>query len=210
MAPTPHPLVVALAVGLGRKLGRLGETVRNFNDVEAWASGLGVADVVPPNVGAEDAVQASEAVPPAVTRFLRQRFLGASHLPELVAILGYYGGDIDRVGETWAVFFLDAKLVNWLLVKPDDIVAQTRLTDEREPFGGRDVIWLKTDAPVTTGTAQPTVEEIAARKLSGRFVTAGDFVETGLRPNGSGASGIFCDATTPSCCRRPGTPPIPH
>jgi hypothetical protein len=101
--------------------------------------------------------------------------------------------------QTWRVLYQDAKVESWLLVPEDAIVLHDRAKDKRAAFGKRDILWVKSNAPVCQGDyAEPD----EARFLVGAFTTAGD-LHSSLRdasppPPGSG---ILC-APTPDCCRR--------
>jgi hypothetical protein len=121
----------------------------------------------------------------------------------LVAFAGFLGGSIKRPGKKpWRVFYLDPKLVTWLIMNEDDIVAREQLVDPTAPFGQRDMIWLRSSASVTDGSGQPRTQDIEAEFLRGDFVGAGDFSASLTGGTFSRATGLLCEVQTPGCCGR--------
>lgn len=125
----------------------------------------------------------------------------ASDLPELMTFAGYMGGAIEREpdGRRWQLLYLDWRLLTWLLVPQDDIVFREALADETAPFKSRDVIWVRANALVTRGTGPQSAQE---RFLRGDFTRAGDFAASLTGGTFSPSTGLFCEATTASCCGR--------
>ena len=123
----------------------------------------------------------------------------ATDLPELVTFAGFLGPTVTQPGpdSIWRLLYLDMELRSWLLVEDTEILVAVKVKDDSAPSGERDVIWVNADAPVGQGSGWPSVE---ARFLSGEFTRAGD---CGAPPGGGtlpAATGIFCQARTPSCC----------
>jgi hypothetical protein len=121
-------------------------------------------------------------------------------LPELVTFAGYVGGKVQDAGNNdWRVLYLDTRLQNWLLVKDGDVLYNTTVDDDTSPSGKRDVIWVKADASVGHGSGSLSVE---ARFLTGDFTRAGDYEAAPAGGTLAAATGVFCEARTPLCCRR--------
>lgn len=119
----------------------------------------------------------------------------------LVAFAGFLGGSIKRPGKKpWRVFYLDPKLVTWLIMNEDDIVSREQLMDPTAPFGQRDMIWLRSSASVTDGSGPPRTNEIEAQFLRGDFIGAGDFSASLTGGTFSRATGLLCEVQTPGCC----------
>ena len=118
-------------------------------------------------------------------------------LSELGLFAGYLGPHLQRDRRKWRLLFVDARLRQWLQIPSEDIVAETRQADPSAAFGERDVVWVRGDAPVIRGHAPRSV---AGRFLTGEFTRAADIEGgSGGAPEG-GATGLFCEATTPFCC----------
>jgi hypothetical protein len=124
----------------------------------------------------------------------------ASDLPELVTFAGFLGDTVTQPGQTtqWRVLYLDLELRRWLLLDEADILLAEKVEDETAPSGERDLIWVKADASVGRGSGSPSVE---ARFLTGEFTRAGDFEAPPTGGTLAAATGVFCQARTPSCCR---------
>jgi hypothetical protein len=123
----------------------------------------------------------------------------AADVPELVTFAGYVGAILPREHKNWCVFYLDTRLLSWLLVLKEGIVFREKVKEEKAPFGQRDVLWVKEDTPVGIGSGSLSAE---AQFLTGAFTRAGDF-DGG--PQGTGtiaaATGVFCEARSVGCCR---------
>ena len=120
-------------------------------------------------------------------------------IPPLITFAGFLGGTVAASDEEpWRVFYLDAKLLTWLLSSEDDIVHREKLTDETAPFGQRDVLWLKSSASVTEGSGSPVTTRgaVPARGLHG----AADFSASLTGGTFSRATGLLCEVETPGCC----------
>jgi hypothetical protein len=133
---------------------------------------------------------------------LASRLAADPTIPPLVTFAGFLGGTITANADAWRVFYLDAKLLTWLLVREDDIVQRETLEDDSSAFGQRDVIWLKSSASVTEGSGSPRVHEIEAQFLRGDFIGAGDFSASLTGGTFSRATGLLCEVQTPGCCGR--------
>ena len=142
---------------------------------------------------------AEKLTPEANAKASLDAFAQATNLPELVTFAGFLGPTVTQPGpdSIWRLLYLDMELRTWLLVEETDILVTEKVKDETAPSGKRDQIWVYADAPVGHGSGTPSIE---ARFLSGEFTRAGDF---GAPPGGgtlAAATGIFCQARTPSCC----------
>jgi hypothetical protein len=181
----PHPLVT----GVSKELCKKGEPA--LTALAEKAEQAANAD--------EDA--AADAEPPSKEEYANA-LAEASQLPELVIFAGYLGGVIERDadGIKWQLLYLDWRLSTWLLVQQEDIVFRKALEDHTAPFNKRDAIWVKANALITRGSGPQPVE---ARFLRGDFTRAGDVSASVTGGTFSPATGIFCEATTPSCCGRP-------
>jgi hypothetical protein len=124
----------------------------------------------------------------------------SDHHPQLVTFAGYLGGLVsDTRGTEWRMLYLDTRLERWLLVKDEDILYTTKVDDDTSPSKSRDVIWLSADARVGQGSGSQSVE---ARFLTGDFTRAGDYESTPTGGTLTAATGVFCEAKTPTCCYR--------
>lgn len=123
-------------------------------------------------------------------------------IPPLITFAGFLGGTVVIRKVSWRVFYLDAKLLTWLLVSEDDIVHREKLTDVTAPFGQRDVLWLKSSASVTEGSGPPRPHDIEAQFLRGDFIGAADFSASLTGGTFSRATGLLCEVETPGCCGR--------
>ena len=123
------------------------------------------------------------------------------NVAELVIFAGYVGPVITAPSSTnnWQVFYLDPRLFRWMLVEEKGLQNHVRVQDPRSPTADCDYIWVKTEARVASGNSMQSVE---APFLTGDFVRAGDFEAPVGGGAGGGATGFFCDARTPTCCRR--------
>jgi hypothetical protein len=121
---------------------------------------------------------------------------------EQVIFAGYTGALIERPkdsGRHWRVFYLDARLFRWMLVERDRVRLWRRIETPESPTGDCDYIWVDYDAPVASGSGPQSVE---APFLSGDFTRAGAFEAPSGGRGGGTSTGLFCDARTPSCCRK--------
>jgi hypothetical protein len=194
----PNPLVTALAQKLvdgneafaeadrdARYLARLVKSAAASPDQRAEADQL-CAAVNEMAMGLANQLAADPTVPPLVT------------------FAGFLGGTItaDGSSRTWRVFYLDAKLLTWLLFEDDKIVHSQRLEDETAPFGERDILWLRSSTSVTEGSGVPRANEIEAQFTRGDFIGAGDFSASLTGGTFSRATGLLCEVQTPGCCGR--------
>lgn len=132
----------------------------------------------------------------------------ASNLPEIVVFAGFLGDVTEHPdGKRWQLLYVNMALTEWVVIEDDGILESAKLDDETVPdeFGGyRDLLWVKADAAVAHGNASQSVQ---AQFLSGGFVRAGDFDAPMTGGTLAAATGVFCEARTPSCClfrtRRP-------
>ena len=98
--------------------------------------------------------------PPRATRRPRwpRTSCRSADLRELELVRRVPRPHLDRGGKNWRLLFVDARLRQWLLFPSEDIVAETRQPDQSAPFGKRDVVWVRGDAPVLRGHAPRSVE----------------------------------------------------
>jgi hypothetical protein len=129
-----------------------------------------------------------------------KEYAAATDLPELIAFAGFLGPTLEQPApeKTWRLLYLDLELRTWLLVEDAEILVHEKVKDDTAPSGERDMIWVKADVPVGHGSGSPSVE---ARFLSGEFTRAGDFEAPPGGGSAPAATGVFCQARTPSCCR---------
>ncbi len=125
--------------------------------------------------------------------------------PELVTFTGFLGGTVEQpaVGggvKVWRLLYLDVQLRSWLLVEEVGIVETAKVRDDNVPVTkDRDVIWVRDEASVALGGGPQSVE---ARFLTGDFTRAGDFDASPVGGTLAASTGVFCEASTVSCCRR--------
>jgi len=164
--------------------------------VSALAKGL-----VPPKVQAKTL----QEKPPVPARDLAAGSSGAlafaSDVPDTIMFAGFLGESFQRPGGgEWQVLYLDLELTDWLLVENIGIVDEDQIVDDAVPYNQRrDVIWVRADAAVGRGHGSQSVE---AQFLTGDFTRAGDFEAPPTGGTLAAATGVFCEARTPSCCRR--------
>jgi hypothetical protein len=190
---SPHPLVVALAEGLG--------TIPNARrDLRIQAERLGAAR--------SQAIQAA-AAPPAPPQVDSSALrAGADALArellvdELVTFEGYVGGSANlSVGGTghWLVLYRTVNLQEWLIVPQDEIVARTKVDDPTAPYGSYDLIWVKQQAAIRHGSGP---QSVATAFLSGDFTRASDVEPSPTGGTFSSPSGLLCAPGGPGGCRR--------
>jgi hypothetical protein len=210
---TPHPLILRVASGLHALDVPLADSAKRLLDKElgahvdaraAFAAVTAEDQQRPPGeepltgvrqAQDDDADGASLA---AAKAYVALALAGASNVPRVVTFAGYVGGRFTREDREWCVFYLDTRLMTWILVESDGIVFRDRLEVADAPCGQRDVIWVKADAAVGLGNAE---EAAQSQFLTGEFTSAGD-IEA---PMGAGtlgaATGVFCEAGTVGCCK---------
>jgi hypothetical protein len=124
-------------------------------------------------------------------------------LPDLVTFAGFVGGVVDDTAgptkKSWLMFYLDAKLLTWLLVEKDAVVFRDKLTHDGTAGGERDLIWVRADASVGRGSGSQSTQE---RFLRGEFTSARGLSATLSRGTLNAETGIFCDGESVGCCRR--------
>jgi hypothetical protein len=128
-------------------------------------------------------------------------FARASNLPEIVVFAGFVGDLVTRGNDAWQILYVDLALTEWLLIEDVGIVEYARVRDDAVPktFNGeRDVLWVKADAAVGRGHASQSLE---GQFLTGEFTRAADFEAPLTGGTLAAATGVFCEARTPSCCR---------
>jgi hypothetical protein len=142
-----------------------------------------------------DAEQALDVVDLALASSLVE----SSDTPELVMFAGYLGGRVEKDdGTLWCVLYLDSRLLTWLLVQVTGVVYRDQRKDDKAACGLLDLIWVKADTSVKSGSGSQAVE---TQFLAGNFTRAGD-VEAA--PGGGtleAATGVFCEARSPGCCQ---------
>jgi hypothetical protein len=166
----PHPLVVSIGTELGAK---------------GHAALKQAADKIAAN-------------PPTGTdEDMARELAKQADRPDLTLVSGFLGGQTKRDdGTEWRLVYLDSVLYTWLLVAQDDIVAWQRLTDDNAPSGKRDMLWINREAQLVHGSGFGPNER---RFLVGDFTRAADFKPETSGGTFSAASGLICEATTPSC-----------
>jgi hypothetical protein len=172
----PHPLVVSIGTEFGAK---------------------GHADL-------KKVSAAVAATPPTATKNdLATQLANQADRPDLMLVSGLLGGPIRHDNRRWRLVYLDSRLYTWLLVPEADIIACERLDDANAPSGERDMLWINHSAPVVHGSGFGPNEQ---RFLVGEFTRAADFAPETRGGTFSAASGLICEATTPSCvCFSPRT-----
>jgi hypothetical protein len=125
----------------------------------------------------------------------------ASNVPQMVLFAGFLGDAPEHPsGKYWQVLYVNMALTDWVLIESEGILRSAKVDDDTVPedFGGdRDLLWVLADASVGRGNASQSVE---AQFLSGGFVRAGDFEAPLTGGTTAAATGVFCEARTPSCC----------
>jgi hypothetical protein len=126
----------------------------------------------------------------------------ASNLPQLVVFAGFLGDSAEHPdGKAWQVLYVNMALTDRVVIEEDGILQCVKVYDETVPkdFGQeRDMLWVKADAAVGQADASQSVQ---AQFLSGGFIRAGDFEAPLAGGTLAAATGVFCEARTPSCCR---------
>lgn len=180
----PHPLVTALAHGLGGTVKELARAAEGFKNAQ----------------------EAGGEVEEKAARTLADALAKQPDLPELMNFAGFLGGVLDDTeGETkssWQLLYLDVKLLTWLLIRRDDILLSLRVGADTATLETRDVVWLRTDASLSQGSGPIQPNELQARFLRGDFTRAADFAASLSDGPASAPTGPFC-APTPQCCGRP-------
>ena len=214
---TPHPLVISVAMELGRPdpSGTASPTAfqQAATAVESAVTTLDNAKKSAEQASAgkptaKNAKQASDrnatAVQAAADQLaqdqntLANEFADQAGAPAVCLFAGYLGGPVDHDGNHWRLLYLDALLTDWMLILKDDILVHERLSTENAPAGLIDMLWVKATANLVTGTG-PRAN--AGRFLVGELTRAGDFAPSTRGGTFSAASGLLCEATTPGCCR---------
>ena len=122
----------------------------------------------------------------------------AQKIPELVTFAGFVLGKVTEPGDgEWWLLSTDWQLQKWLLIEEKGVVYHTEVDDDDAPFKKRDVVWVKAEASVGTGKGS---QSVPSRFLSGFFTRAGDYDAPVSGGTFGAATGIFCEARTPSCC----------
>jgi len=186
---SPHPLVTALGQRLGAPDSELAKAAKKFDEVDG-APLRTPATTTKRGTDEAQKLAAALADDPGVS--------------ELVTFAGYLGGvaATDAADKKWRLFYFDSKLRTWLLVDDGSILLRAVIPDDKSPFEERDVIWVKSEAPVSQGSGPLPRGEVEARFLRGQFMSAGNFRDESTGGTLSAATGVFCDATSINCCRR--------
>ena len=153
---------------------------------------------LPPKVNAlVTAIQAATASGAAGKTVLST---AATSTSQLVTFTGYLGDKITwPSGQQWRLLYLDLRMDCWLLVEESGIVDAGTVKDDTSPNGRCDLIWVKADAAVGVGRGSQSNE---ARFLTGQFTRAGDSQASWEGGTHTATTGVFCGASTVSCCRR--------
>ena len=123
-----------------------------------------------------------------------------SDSPERRSFVGVVGSSFEALGEPWCVLYLDWDLKTWLLIQARGILGREELQEPGTP--PQDVLWVKGDAAVSSGSDALSLEGLF---LMGNFTRAGDFdVEAltgGTQAAGTGGYGL-AGQSPPRCCNR--------
>lgn len=126
----------------------------------------------------------------------------ASNLPEIVMFAGFLGDVVAHPsGNNWQLLYTNLALTDWLLIEEDGIVNYDTVRDDSVPAAfnrERDVLWVKADTSVGRGSSSQSVE---SQFLTGEFSRAANFEAPLIGGTIGAATGVFCEARTPSCCR---------
>jgi hypothetical protein len=220
---TPHPLVASVAehldlpedtaaapgeafAALAAEIAAKPKKPRKKRDGKAAekaedAQQLGAGE--PPPAGKPNPGHPEDYVPTEADLNAALALAGADRGAEVVTFAGFVGASVDRAGEKggsdeWTILYLDSLLQSWLLVETTGIAFRARITAENSPFGFRDVIWIKANAPVGRGSGSISIE---SQFLTGEFTSAGD---SRIMPTGgtmAAATGVFCESESIGCCR---------
>ena len=157
---------------------------------------------LPPKVDTlVSALQAAAGSGAAVAAGTTAPSTAATSTSQLVTFTGYLGNAIPWPGGggNWRLLYLDLRMEHWLLIEESGIVEAKRTHDDVTPSGRRDLIWVKADAAVGIGHGSQSDE---ARFVTGQFTRAGDCEASWTGGTHTAATGVFCGASTVSCCRR--------
>jgi hypothetical protein len=156
---------------------------------------------LPPKVNTlVTALQAAPAAGAAAAAGPTTSSTAATSASQLVTFTGYLGDPITSPGgQTWRLLFLDLRMDSWLLIEESGIVDAQRVDDDTAPSGKCDLIWVKADAAVGAGRGSQSDE---ARFLTGQFTRAGDSETSWTGGTHTATTGVFCGASTVTCCRR--------
>lgn len=117
---------------------------------------------------------------------------------DLVTFVGFSGPTVTQPGgNDFLLFYLDAAQRSWMLVERDQIRYHQEIRDDEAPGGRRMMIWVNVDAAVGSGSGPQSDD---ARFLTGEFTRAGDFSASPMGGTMAAATGVFCEARSPSCC----------
>ena len=125
-----------------------------------------------------------------------------------MTLTGFIGDSEDR---DWLRLYVDETLNTFVVVRWEDVLGRETRKLDGGPPEGVDVIWVSREARVSHGQREPEIKAEEARFLQGDFMAAGELEgAVATRDGGSSSGGLFCDATTPGCCRpasgKPGYP----
>lgn len=192
----PNPLVTELARKLGLEEGDLVAKATEYQETAAIDAETG------PEATPEQRKAAKKRLDNAALMelALADALAADPTMPPLVTFAGFLGGTIVTGDTRWRVFYLDPKLLTWLLVAEGAILRREVLEDVTAPFGKRDLIWLRSSASVTDGSGPPRADQIEAQFVRGDFIGAGDFSASLTGGTFSRATGLLCEVQTPGCC----------
>ena len=132
---TPHPLVISVALELGRPDPNSSGPPSSFGEAAANVEKATKNRLA----GAQDE--------------LARAFADQANVPAVSLFAGYLGGPVEHDGQDWRLLYLDALLADWMLIQVADIVAHERLATENAPAGVIDMLWVKATANLVTGPA---------------------------------------------------------
>jgi hypothetical protein len=156
---------------------------------------------LPPNVNQlVTAIQGAPAAGAAAAPGPTTPSTAATSTSQLITFTGYLGPTIGSPGgQPWRLLYLDLRMECWLLIEESGIVDAQTVRDDEAPSGKCDVIWVKADAAVGAGRGSLSDE---ARFLTGQFTRAGDSETSWTGGTHTATTGVFCGASTVTCCRR--------
>jgi hypothetical protein len=170
------------------------------------ASPSGTLDLTPNQLVTRLGKEAPDVVPATkrVTALtgLEAAAFTASESPESRYFAGYLGATFTARNEDWCVLYLDLALRTWLLIQKSGVLNREQSAQEPGTPAQLDVLWVKADAAVSSGSDALSLEGLF---LIGDFTRAGDFdVEAlagGTLAAGSGGYGL-AGQSPPRCCNR--------
>jgi len=119
--------------------------------------------------------------------------------PDVVVLTGYVGGGVEDGDAYWLLLYADDAFHTWTLVRTDDVCHRDWIHDDKLPFRGYDVIWVKRSARVSRGSGADTAAQ--QRLITGKFTAAADLDPAPRGGSALSISGVDCGARSarPNC-----------